>query len=543
MWYEHPLPPYCGAMNAQQLTRRRTVGALRLALILAALASAGPIAAQSSSGADPLLATLDAIARGAVDAFGDAVGSGSGTVRLSIDAITYNGAPAAIDAAIRARLTDELFAAAQRSRRTVRVLTAPGTGGDISIAVSGTSGPREALFVVQYVDRTDGAIVASTRFTVPDGPAVAALFGGDVVSPDTPDSPDQALPIALDSVIEGLALVPDDQDWFRIDIPAVPEIDGLPSVVVYTTGPTDTYIEAYGFDDPTFELQRNDDFDSGNARVEIPIDRAGTIWIKVRGFADSQDGPYDLHVETAVAQVDAAEPDNSIADAQPYREWDDTRTIEPMGDADYYRVDLNVEGVFSGNAWVFETESDFDTTITLYAPDGTQLGYDDDGGAFGNARLVVQQLDYDIVYVAVRGYGSNTGPYRLLIDRIVVQIDEFEPDDSFDSASFIVIDNPPQSRSFSSRGDVDVMLFEVSEEESRAASSFVFQTYGDIDTTITLFDEFGDQIDYDDDSGQEFNARIERRLRPGTYYLRVEPLWFDTPDAVYEVEATSVRGR
>ena len=55
----------------------------------------------------------------------------------------------------------------------------------------------------------------------------------------------------------------------------------------------------------------------------------------------------------------------------------------------------------------------------------------------------------------------------------------------------------------------------------RNASSFVVLTRGSLDTLLTLFNESGSRITSDDDSGDNYNARISSNLNSGMYYIEL----------------------
>ncbi|MGB0370524.1 MAG: hypothetical protein ACPGN3_04180 [Opitutales bacterium] len=61
-------------------------------------------------------------------------------------------------------------------------------------------------------------------------------------------------------------------------------------------------------------------------------------------------------------------------------------------------------------------------------------------------------------------------------------------------------------------------------------------------TEMTLFDENGNNIGFDDNSGAGFFSRIETTLEPGTYVVRVEGDFFDTGNYTLVVSSTSTVG-
>ena len=70
----------------------------------------------------------------------------------------------------------------------------------------------------------------------------------------------------------------------------------------------------------------------------------------------------------------------------------------------------------------------------------------------------------------------------------------------------------------SQSGEVDTYRFEVA-----AAATHIMTTEGPSDTVLTLHgpNDAGAVLAWDDDRGKGLNARIVRKLYPGTYWLSV----------------------
>jgi hypothetical protein len=179
--------------------------------------------------------------------------------------------------------------------------------------------------------------------------------------------------------------------------------------------------------------------------------------------------------------------------------------------------------------------------MTLYDDTGAEIGYNDDGGEGSNARMILPDTtDYrgDGVYVEVRGYGTYVeGEYTLRLGTETLTLDRYEPDDTAADAAPIELNAGPQRRTFSSEADVDWILLEI--PAAAGQTTIVAETYGGIDTFMTLYDADEVEIAGDDDGGYGINARIEQSLAPGRYYLTVRPLYLDGMEAEYSVEARS----
>ena len=62
------------------------------------------------------------------------------------------------------------------------------------------------------------------------------------------------------------------------------------------------------------------------------------------------------------------------------------------------------------------------------------------------------------------------------------------------------------------------------------------ETFGDVDTYMTLFDGNRTEIVSSDDDGYGLNARISRSFAPGEYYVQISPLFLDQPGLEYAIE-------
>ncbi|RME23224.1 MAG: hypothetical protein D6806_11635, partial [Deltaproteobacteria bacterium] len=94
--------------------------------------------------------------------------------------------------------------------------------------------------------------------------------------------------------------------------------------------------------------------------------------------------------------------------------------------------------------------------------------------------------------------------------------DAFEQDDDMDTATYLEFFTD-QRHSICPAGDRDFWLVELPDP-----GYVVFETNGPAgDTMMRLFDDAGQEIAYDDDSGPDLFSRIELSLQPGKYFLVV----------------------
>lgn len=161
-------------------------------------------------------------------------------------------------------------------------------------------------------------------------------------------------------------------------------------------------------------------------------DDSGPGYYSLFYYTPSTTGTYYIGVASAVGQVgdylidvtvsagptgDSYEPDNDLASARDItlNAAYQTRTVYPAGDNDYMRLDLS--SVIPGTQIKIETYQDgasCDTYVHLLDSVGTQIAFDDDGGADLYSRLVFTCNTPGIYYVRARLYSpSTTGGYRI----------------------------------------------------------------------------------------------------------------------------------
>ena len=210
------------------------------------------------------------------------------------------------------------------------------------------------------------------------------------------------------------------------------------------------------------------------------------------------------------------------------------RTIHGSGDEDFFLLAPDSDGNLT-----VETTGSMDTIMDLYDSEGSQLADNDDGGSGGNARIRHSVRAGSRYIARVRGYSGETGSYGFrayIAAEVRITPDEFEEDNNFSTAKELSI-GTPQQHTFHNSGDVDYVKFTVSREavytlRARGVNS------NRLDTYIELFDSQQRSIEEDDDGGDNLDSLIERRLTPGTYYLKVECV-SDSPDQPYTVSVSA----
>jgi hypothetical protein len=167
-----------------------------------------------------------------------------------------------------------------------------------------------------------------------------------------------------------------------------------------------------GLSDPTLALRNsagtqlafNDDGGPGlDSRIEFTASSSGMYFLDVGGYS-THTGSYNLaaRIDDAADDIDTTD---SIA-AGGLR----SGTINSAADQDYFRIFLT-----AGNNYTFDAVGVGlgDPTLALRNSAGTQLAFNDDGGAGLNSHINFTATSSGNYYLDVGGYGSNTGSYNL----------------------------------------------------------------------------------------------------------------------------------
>jgi len=256
-------------------------------------------------------------------------------------------------------------------------------------------------------------------------------------------------------------------------------------VAVETSGSVDTYLEAY---DATGNLIARDDDggENSNAKVEFYASPGGTYRLKLRGYNNSESGPYRIWAsqkplpQPAELRVGSSHSGN-IVEGEDY----------------WYRVTPSGAGFL-----VVETSGNIDTYLEVYDSSYNFITENDDGGDGNNARLEFF-IDTGKTYLLrLKGYNSNeSGPYRI-------------------TASQKPLPNPTELRVGSSHSG---NLSGGGENWYRIAPSgvgfLVVEVSSDMDTFLEAYDSSYNLITYDDDGGEDGNARLELYIETGKTYL------------------------
>jgi len=393
---------------------------------------------------------------------------------------------------------------------------------------------------VQIIHLPEAIVAGGIELAFPASDAMRDLLRSSVAQdegwdPYEPDSQDQPGRLYPGEPVSGHTIMPEgDEDWFLVEVEG---LEGGGFMSIYTRGTTDTYMEVYGPDDPYVLLVENDDSEDNNPRVGFSVATGQKYWVKVRGYDESTTGSYLIVAEIEMYGEDPAEPNNRMEEASPLvvdGEWFSS-LILPVGDVDWYAVEVPAA---AGEYLLLtvETGGEIDTYMDLYNEHAELLMSDDDSGDENNARISMLIERPGRHYARVMHFEDNgAGPYRICARIGRVPLDEYEPNNSVESATPVAVDEEVQSHTFVHAEDVDWLTFSLA-----SGGTVVIETGGDTDTVMSLFDQAENLIDEDDDGGRDANARIQRYLSAGTYYVRIEQYQDSSlPGAEYSVSVTS----
>ena len=229
--------------------------------------------------------------------------------------------------------------------------------------------------------------------------------------------------------------------------------------------------------------------------------------IALLSSVDSQSG-------ASAAPRDAGE-DDSFENPVPY-EISNTanavtanRTFHNRDDEDFFLIIPNINGRL-----IMETTGNLDTLMSLYDA-GTKelLAEDDDGGQGYNARIrhLVQAGKQ---YIAkITGYGATTGHYGFRAHMAG------NTSSSWDSPVHYQIGSSSNAQVINririDADDEDYFLLQPSED-----GRLIIETTGSLDTKMIFYDaNTRELLTGDDDSGENFNARIRYNVQAGRRYI------------------------
>ena len=182
----------------------------------------------------------------------------------------------------------------------------------------------------------------------------------------------------------------------------------------------------------------------------------------------------------------------------------------------WYSVRTTQAGILT-----IETASDIDTYLEAYDAQRNFIKDDDDSGEGNNAKIEIIVAANTTYLFKLRGFSSNhTGPFRIFAAIVPMSAITELRVGSFRNG-FIEAE---ESYWFSVRATENGLL--------------LVETTGDTDTYLELYNENFVLLSYDDDGGEDLNARIEVAARAGTtFYYRLRA--FGSGSGPYRIMASS----
>lgn len=197
-----------------------------------------------------------------------------------------------------------------------------------------------------------------------------------------------------------------------------------------------------------------------------------------------------------------------------------SRTIHSGDDKDWFIFTAEQDSIL---LFLADGSEGLDTYMKIYDSGRNQIASNDDYGDGLDAGILHSIRSGETIYINVYGYDSDeTGPYTLNIEETRIEDQAMEPNDSMEQA-YHLIEPGTYHGFFMSDEDADWYRIRVASQNM----SLRIYTEGDQDTYIVLYDENGNEITRDDDSGSSYNARITYAAAPGTYYIEVTEIGGD----------------
>ena len=187
------------------------------------------------------------------------------------------------------------------------------------------------------------------------------------------------------------------------------------------------------------------------------------------------------------------------------------RTLHSGEDEDFFLLLPNIDGRI-----IMETIGDIDTLMYFYDADtGALLTEDDDSGQGYNARIRYNVQAGKRYIAKVTGYGATTGFYGFYAYMSGSSSSSWENPVNYDIG--YSSDAQIMNRTLHDGEDEDYFLL-IPQIDGR----LTIETHGSLDTTMSFFDaDTREFFAEDDDSGQDYNARIRYKIEAGRRYVAV----------------------
>lgn len=327
---------------------------------------------------------------------------------------------------------------------------------------------------------------------------------------DLPSDGSTSAVVAVDGApFEGVLEVAGDRDWIGVELQGGFVYD----IALFGDGASPLADPLLRLFDPQEQLVGfNDDFDGLNSRIESFVaDRSGTFFISAGSFSDFGAGGYAVEITQVGGggAGDVAGDDSTTSTIAVDGEV--TGSLEQDGDRDWYRAELiageSYEISLAGVGGAGELSDPF---LRVYNAQSTLLASDDDSGGGLDSMLTFTASTTGTFFLAAGGFSDReSGDYTLSLDR-VGSGDDFP---GGVETTGRLTGNDSLAGTLELEGDSDWIAFDV-----ERGGVYQFNLDGDtgsanrlLDPFLTLRDQFGQQLDFNDDvtPGSNFNSQID----------------------------------
>lgn len=303
----------------------------------------------------------------------------------------------------------------------------------------------------------------------------------------------------------------DDDDFYKIWL----ETGEFLEVEAYSYGFSYSFVDLFLYSTNTTESLVQ--FDDLNDEIFVYYTAQDSGYHYLRFFTEeSIVGTYEADITIYGDISDDFEPDNSEENATLLTTEDfQSHSIFPIGDIDYYYIELNRSSTISIEIHGLSGDS----LLYIYDSDTNLITYDDDSGVGYLSRISNYNLTGGIYFVVVTEYSDD---YIITEYDISFEvngyfiIDEYEPDDSFNQST-LLINGSQQIHNCKPTGDADYYYFELESNSFVNILSSINIKYFE----IFVYDSNMTELSYD--ASDSFGYLIENLfLFEGLYYIKVQ---------------------
>ena len=286
--------------------------------------------------------------------------------------------------------------------------------------------------------------------------------------------------------------------------------------------------------DSTGEIVASDDDGGGDAasRAEVSLN-PGTYCVSMRSFGGD---PLTGFVRAGRIDQEALTPGTGGGGGPSSAGECDPNTAPPLTLGQSVSNSWNAQSTYSLTldeptplSLTAENE-DADPILTLYDPSGNWLAENDDYDGLNSRIDMLTPLPAGTYCVSLGLYGSESAP-------ITVTATEYNAEEALRSLYARGEASPPLDGSYPVK-DLGELSSRVREDISVSGDATWYSldvtdtslilveaiAQGQGDPVLTMFDDLGRQVAYNDDSGDSLNSLVTFRAQPGTYTVAVKQL-------------------